>query len=54
MCCSLHQNTRDLDTVKASQVALRDHSFLDFSPLHYAARLVLYIMWLFLYMILCS
>ena len=55
MCCSLHQNTEeeselfdacrtgDLDTVKASQVALRDvrdHS-LDFSPLHWAALLVL-------------
>ena len=36
--------TGDLDTVKASQVALRDvrdHSFLDCSPLHYAAELVL-------------
>ena len=58
MCCSLHQNTEeeeeeelfwacktgDLDTVKASRVALRDvrhHSFDDFSPLHHAARLVL-------------
>ena len=56
MCCSLHQNTEeerqlfracrtgDLDTVKASQVALRsvrDHSFLEYSPLHWAAMLVL-------------
>ena len=56
MCCSLHQNTEeerelfracetgDLDTVKASQVALRDvrdHSHYDFNPLHWAARLVL-------------
>ena len=56
MCCSLHQNTEEekglfracrigvLDTVKASQVALRDvrdHSNYDDSPLHYAARLVL-------------
>ena len=54
MCCSLHQNTweegrlfwacwaGDMDTVKASQVALRDvRDHFDFSPLHYAARLVL-------------
>ena len=56
MCCSLHQNTEeeselfiacitgDLDTVKASQVALRDvrdHIFLDFNPLHWAAWLIL-------------
>ena len=57
MCCSLHQNTEweeeqlfiacrtgDLDTVKASQVALRyvrDHSHYDYSPLHHAAELVL-------------
>ena len=56
MCCSLHQNTEeerqlfsacetgDLDTVNASQVALRDvrdYSYLDCSPLYYAAMLVL-------------
>ena len=53
MCCSLHQNTKeerelfmacltgDLDTVKASQLDLRDYSCLYFSPLHWAARLVL-------------
>ena len=55
MCCSLHQNTMekqlfwacetgDLDTVKASQLDLRDvrdHSFLNYSPLHYAVRLIL-------------
>ena len=54
MCCSLHQNTweeeeklfracvtGDLDTVKASQVDLRDVRDHSYSPLHYAARLVL-------------
>ena len=56
MCCSLHQNTEeekqlfracltgDLDTVKTSQMALRDvrdYNFFHFSPLHHAARLVL-------------
>ena len=56
MCCSLHQNTKeeeelfwacktgDLDTVKDSQLDLRDvrdHSFFDFRPLHWAAWLVL-------------
>ena len=55
MCCSLQQNTEeekqlfracstgDLDTVKASQVSLRDvrdHSSNEFSPLHWATRLV--------------
>ena len=58
MCCSLHQitweeeerlfracRTGDLDTVKASQVALRDvrdHFNYEYSPLHYAAGLVLH------------
>ena len=56
MCCSLHQNTEkerelfmacwtgDLDTVKASRVALRDvrdYSHDEYSPLHWAAWLVL-------------